>query len=70
MEQIDLKVIDKILEKHGYDSSKVIAIMQDVQEEYRYLPKEALTYIADKVGMSESKLYGVATFYGLSLIHI
>ena len=28
-----------------------------------YLPKDALRYIADKVGISESKIYGVATFY-------
>lgn len=64
MEQIDLKFIDGILEKYGCDSAKIIPIMQDVQEEYRYLPKQALSYIAEKVGMSEAKLYGVATFYG------
>ena len=64
MEQIDLKIIDQILEKYDNDSSMIIAIMQDVQEHYRYLPQEALSHIAQKTGMSESKLYGVATFYG------
>ena len=64
MENIDLAFIDSILEKYGCDKAKVIAIMQDVQEKYRYLPQEALSHIADKVGISESKLYGVATFYG------
>ena len=64
MENLDLKFIDSILEKYGNDKSKIIAIMQDVQERYRYLPQDALTYIAKKEGMSESKLYGVATFYG------
>ena len=64
MENLDLKFIDSILEKYGNDKSKIIAIMQDVQERYRYLPQDALTYIAKKVGMSESKLFGVATFYG------
>ena len=64
MENLDLKFIDSILEKYGNDKSKIIAIMQAVQERYRYLPQDALTYIAKKVGMSESKLYGVATFYG------
>ena len=61
---MDLRFIDSVLEKHDSDKSKIIAIMQDVQEQYRYLPQEALEYIAEKVGMSESKLYGVATFYG------
>ena len=64
MQQLDLKQIDEILERHDNDRAKIIAIMQDVQEVYRYLPQEALEYIATKVGMSESDLYGVATFYG------
>ena len=64
MENVDLKFIDSILEKYDNDKARIIAIMQDVQEKYRYLPQEALEYIAKKVGMSESKLYGVATFYG------
>ena len=64
MENLDLKFIDSILEKYDYDKTRIIAIMQDIQEKYRYLPREALEYVAAKVGMSESKLYGVATFYG------
>jgi len=59
----DFKLIDSILEQHGSDKSKVIGIMQDIQKEYRYLPEDALKYVADKVGMSYSKIYGVATFY-------
>lgn len=63
MEQIDYKFIDQVLPDHACDASQIIAIMQDVQGKYRYLPKDALRYIADKVGISESKIYGVATFY-------
>ena len=64
MQQLDMKVIDEILERYDCDRAMIIAIMQDVQEVYRYLPQEALEYIAEKTGMSESDLYGVATFYG------
>ncbi|MCR5136934.1 MAG: NAD(P)H-dependent oxidoreductase subunit E [Oscillospiraceae bacterium] len=64
LQNVDLKFVDSILEKYGCDKARIIAIMQDVQEKYRYLPQEVLEYIAGKVGMSESKLYGVATFYG------
>lgn len=64
LETVDFGFVDSVLEKYGGDKAKIIAIMQDVQEKYRYLPQEALEYIAKKVGMSESKLYGVATFYG------
>lgn len=55
--------LDDILRSHDYDEASVIAIMQDIQKAYRYLPKESLTYIAEKLHMSEAKIYGVATFY-------
>ena len=64
LENVPRKFIDSVLEKYDCDKAKIIAIMQDIQEQYRYLPQEALEYVAKKVGMSESKLYGVATFYG------
>ena len=48
---------------HGCDKTQVIGIMQDVQKEYRYLPEDALLHIADRVGISKAKIYGVATFY-------
>lgn len=55
--------LDEILSSHDYDSSSVIAVMQDIQKKYRYLPEDALTYIAGKLKLSEAKIYGVATFY-------
>lgn len=55
--------LDEILQKHDYSSTMLIAIMQDIQKEYHYLPQEALSYIADKLKISEAKIYGVATFY-------
>ncbi|MBR5468412.1 MAG: NADH-quinone oxidoreductase subunit NuoE [Firmicutes bacterium] len=58
-----IKKLDTIIAVHGCDKSKVIAIMQDIQKEYRYLPQESLSYIAEKLGVSEAKVYGVATFY-------
>ena len=61
--QEEITVLDQILQAHDYDSSSVIAIMQDIQKKYRYLPQEALTYIAGKLRLSEAKIYGVATFY-------
>ena len=64
MDKPDFKLINGILEAHGCDSSNVISIMQDLQKEYRYLPEEALLYIAEKLGISPAKIYGVATFYG------
>lgn len=63
MEAKEVKVLDEILEAHDYSQTKVIAIMQDIQKVYRYLPEEMLCYIAKKLHLSEAKVYGVATFY-------
>ncbi len=59
----EITMLDSILESHGHSASKVIAIMQDVQKEYRYLPEDTLTYISKDIGISEAEIFGVATFY-------
>lgn len=61
--QEEKQKIDRILQAHDYNKSQVIAVMQEVQKEYRYLPKEVLSYVAQELGISEAKIYGVATFY-------
>ena len=52
-----------ILEKHGRKPSRLVPILQAVQEEYRYLPKEVLTYVATALDISPARVFGVATFY-------
>ena len=61
---IDLKKVDEIINAYGAKKSYLIAMLQKVQEEFRYLPVEALTYIGTKVPeLSPATVYGVATFY-------
>jgi NADH-quinone oxidoreductase subunit E len=54
---------DEIIEAHGRKAGSLIPIMQDIQETYRYLPGELLTYVAGEIGITEAKAYSVATFY-------
>ena len=54
---------DEIIAKHTREERSLIPIIQGIQEEYRYLPPELLTYVAGKLGISEAKAYSVATFY-------
>ena len=54
---------DEIIEHYGKDARSLIPIMQDIQAEYRYLPGELLTYVAEQIGITEAKAYSVATFY-------
>ena len=53
---------DEIIELYGRKPSTLIPIMQDIQGEYRYLPRELLTYVAKEIGVKEAKAYSVATF--------
>ncbi len=55
--------VNSILEKYDRNSLNLIPILQEVQDEYRYLPEEILTYIATALGISPAFVYGVATFY-------
>ncbi|GBF22984.1 trimeric [FeFe] hydrogenase, 24 kDa subunit [Candidatus Gastranaerophilus sp. (ex Termes propinquus)] len=59
----DFKSIDAILEKCGYENANLIAVLQAVQEKYRYVPEEVMTYIGTKIPASPATIYGVATFY-------
>ncbi|UCD39275.1 MAG: NAD(P)H-dependent oxidoreductase subunit E, partial [Fidelibacterota bacterium] len=47
--------VAEITAKYDGDSSALIAILQDVQEEYRHLPREALSQIADQLSVPLSQ---------------
>jgi NADH-quinone oxidoreductase subunit E len=53
----------RILDDFGRDKTKLVPILQAVQEEYRYLPEEVMTFVATSLGISPARVYGVATFY-------
>ena len=62
--KVDFKKVEEIINAYGAKKSNLIAILQKVQEEFRYLPEEAMTYIGTKIeGLSPATVYGVATFY-------
>jgi NADH-quinone oxidoreductase subunit E len=53
----------EILDRYERNPNKLIPILQDMQEEYKYLPEEIMTFISVALGVSPSTVYGVATFY-------
>ena len=58
-----LAEVNRILEKNNYSESRLIPILQEVQEVYKYLSKEIISYVATAIGVPPSRVYGVATFY-------
>jgi NADH-quinone oxidoreductase E subunit len=57
---MDTQIFEKYAPK---DKSSLIAILQDIQGQYGYLPEKVLMEVSDYVGMPLSRIYGVATFY-------
>jgi NADH-quinone oxidoreductase subunit E len=55
--------IIKILDSYSFKKNKLIPILQAVQDEYRYLPEEVLTFVANSLDIPPAKVFGVATFY-------
>ena len=59
--KVDFSKIDEIITQSGGKKSNLIAILQKVQEVYRYLPEEAMIYIGTKMeGLSPATVFGVA----------
>ena len=57
------EAVCNILETNEHKPCRLIPILQAVQEEYRYLPEEVLTYVATALRLPPARVYGVASFY-------
>lgn len=55
--------VREISAKYGADRSYLVPILQDIQREYNYLPKDALEQVGEILAVPLSKIYEVATFY-------
>ena len=54
---------DEIIEDYDCKRSSLIAILQDIQSEFRHLPEEALRRVAQRLNMPLSEVYSTATFF-------
>jgi NADH:ubiquinone oxidoreductase subunit E len=64
VDEIDFLELDRIIEaEYGVDQENLIMMLQAIQLRYNYLPRAALEYLATKIDVPLSKIYGVATFY-------
>ena len=63
LEQSYYDEADRIIATYGTEPRFLIPIIQDIQSEYKYLPPELLSYVAEKLDVTEAKAYSVGTFY-------
>jgi NADH-quinone oxidoreductase subunit E len=55
--------VSAILTKYNHDRGSLVSILQDIQKEYNYLPKEALQQVSQRLALPMSQVYHVATFF-------
>jgi len=55
--------IDGIIDHYEGKGSAILAILQDIQAKEKYLPKEALEHVGEKLHIPMNKIYRIATFY-------
>lgn len=60
--ELDAAEIAAMLDKHK-DGGGLIAVLEDIQERYGYLPENMLRLVSKQSGRSLVDVYGVATFY-------
>jgi len=60
---IDWQEINRIIDRYNADRESLLMIMQDIGDLYNYLPPEVLPVLAERLGVRESMIYSVATFY-------
>lgn len=61
--EIDWQQIQDIIHKYNSDKESLLMIMQDINELYNYVPPECIPALAEKLGVPQSLIYSVATFY-------
>jgi ferredoxin len=62
-EPVDLAEVDAILEAHDHDPADMLAILEETQAAYGYLPVAALKRISHGTGAWYAQIYGTATYY-------
>ena len=61
---IEMTALDDILASiENPGSNDLIPILQQIQNEYSYLPKDVLVEMSKRTGIPASRIYGVTTFY-------
>lgn len=58
-----MQSLEKIYADCRKEKGNVIAVLQDIQEAFSYIPEDAVNWIADKLNIPRSSFFSVATFY-------
>jgi NADH-quinone oxidoreductase subunit E len=60
---IDQEKVDEVVDRAGADPESLIGILQDIQDEWHFLPIAAMKRVAECLDIPETRVWAVATFY-------
>lgn len=60
---IDLAIAEKVIEKYKDIPGNLMPVLQGIQDEYGYVPKITVDFVAERLNVYPSQIYGVLTFY-------
>ena len=60
---MNLQRVDEIIDSYGADRVSALAILQDIQAECEYVPREALERTAERLDIPVSEVHRLATFF-------
>lgn len=60
---MDPASLDKLCDKYRHEEGAIIELLQTIQAEEQYLPRDALERVSGNLDIPLSQLYGLATFY-------
>ncbi len=60
---MEISKVQSIIDKWNGDPDYAIEMLQDVQAEFHYIPKEVISKISKQIGIPKTRLYFIGTFY-------
>ncbi|MEN8190605.1 MAG: NAD(P)H-dependent oxidoreductase subunit E [Thermodesulfobacteriota bacterium] len=63
MDAETVEKLEKIYQRYLASEGNCISVLQDIQAEFGYLPRETVRWFSKRSGIPESRFFGIATFY-------
>lgn len=60
---VDVRKVDEIISRYEKSEESLLAILQDFQREFHYVPEEGMRRLSDMLSVPESRIYAMGTFY-------
>jgi NADH:ubiquinone oxidoreductase subunit E len=57
------KVLEKIYESHREHEGNIISLLQDIQNEFGYIPEDVVIWFSRRLDIPASRFFGITTFY-------